>query len=172
LFIFVGIDFFPGVDAGLIQLHVRAPARTRVERTEQIFQAIEDNIRKEIPAADLHLILDNIGLLARTYNLAFTDGSTIGVNDGVIQIELAEGHAPTADIIKKLRAELARAFPDVLFYFQPADLVTQVLNFGVPRRSMSSCKDKTARETRRPPPCSSKNWQISLAWSTCMFSKS
>ena len=132
LFIFVGTDFFPGVDAGLIQLHVRAPARTRVERTEQIFQAIEDNIRKEIPAADLHLILDNIGLPARTYNLAFTDGSTIGVNDGVIQIELAEGHAPTADIIKKLRAELAHAFPDVLFYFQPADLVTQVLNFGVP----------------------------------------
>ena len=132
LFIFVGTDFFPSVDAGLIQLHVRAPARTRVERTEQIFQAIEDNIRKEIPAADLHLILDNIGLPARTYNLAFTDGSTIGVNDGVIQIELAEGHAPTADIIKKLRAELAHAFPDVLFYFQPADLVTQVLNFGVP----------------------------------------
>ena len=132
LFLFVGTDFFPGVDAGLIQLHVRAPARTRVERTEQIFQAIEDNIRKEIPAADLHLILDNIGLPARTYNLAFTDGSTIGVNDGVIQIELAEGHAPTADIIKKLRAELAHAFPDVLFYFQPADLVTQVLNFGVP----------------------------------------
>jgi len=132
LFLFVGTDFFPGVDAGLIQLHVRAPARTRIERTEQIFQAIEDNIRKEIPAADLHLILDNIGLPARTYNLAFTDGSTIGVNDGVIQIELAEGHAPTADIIKKLRAELAHAFPDVLFYFQPADLVTQVLNFGVP----------------------------------------
>ena len=132
LFLFVGTDFFPGVDAGLIQLHVRAPARTRIERTEQIFQAIEDNIRKEIPAADLHLILDNIGLPARTYNLAFTDGSTIGVNDGVIQIELAEGHAPTADIIKKLRAKLAHAFPDVLFYFQPADLVTQVLNFGVP----------------------------------------
>ncbi|MGO9845535.1 MAG: efflux RND transporter permease subunit [Methylocella sp.] len=132
LFLFVGTDFFPGVDAGLLQLHVRAPARTRIERTEQIFQAIEDNIRKEIPAADLHLILDNIGLPARTYNLAFTDGSTIGVNDGVIQIELAEGHAPTADIIKKLRAELVHAFPDVLFYFQPADLVTQVLNFGVP----------------------------------------
>jgi multidrug efflux pump subunit AcrB len=128
LFVFVGT----GVDAGLIQLHVRVPARTRIERTEQLFQAIEDDIRTQIPAAELHLILDNIGLPARTYNLAFTDGSTIGVNDGVIQIELAEGHAPTACIIKKLRAELARAFPDVLFYFQPADLVTQVLNFGVP----------------------------------------
>jgi multidrug efflux pump subunit AcrB len=132
LFPFVGTDFFPGVDAGLIQLHVRAPARTRIDRTEHIFQAIEDNIRTQIPAAQLHLILDNIGLPARTYNLAFTDGSTIGVNDGTIQIELAEGHPPTTEIIKKLRAELARAFPDVLFYFQPADLVTQVLNFGVP----------------------------------------
>ena len=132
LFPFVGTDFFPGVDAGLIQLHVRVPARTRIERTEHIFQAIEDNIRTQIPAAQLHLILDNIGLPARTYNLAFTDGSTIGVNDGIIQIELIDGHPPTAEIIKKLRAELVRAFPDVLFYFQPADLVTQVLNFGVP----------------------------------------
>lgn len=132
LSLFVGSDFFPTVDAGLIQLHVRAPARTRIERTEQIFQAIEDNIRAEIPAKDLKLILDNIGLPARSYNLAFTDGSAIGVNDGVIQIELAEGHAPTAEIIKKLRAELPAAFPDMLFYFQPADLVTQVLNFGVP----------------------------------------
>ncbi|HUI21752.1 MAG TPA: efflux RND transporter permease subunit [Methylocella sp.] len=132
LFIFVGTDFFPGVDAALIQLHVRAPARTRIERTEQIFQSIEDNIRTQIPARELHLILDDIGLPARTYNLAFADGSTIGVNDGIIQIELAEGHEPTAEIIKKLRAELGKAFPDVLFYFQPADLVTQVLNFGVP----------------------------------------
>ncbi|WP_036263761.1 efflux RND transporter permease subunit [Methylocapsa aurea] len=132
LSLFVGSDFFPSVDAGLIQLHVRAPARTRIERTEQIFQAIEDNIRTEIPAKDLKLILDNIGLPARTYNLAFTDGSAIGVNDGVIQIELAEGHEPTAEIIKKLRAKLPAAFPDVLFYFQPADLVTQVLNFGTP----------------------------------------
>jgi multidrug efflux pump subunit AcrB len=128
----VGSDFFPSVDAGLIQLHVRAPARTRVERTEQIFQAIEDNIRAHVPAKDLKLIIDNIGLPQRLYNLAFTDGSTIGVNDGVVQIELSEDHQPTAQIIRELREELPVAFPDVLFYFQPADLVTQVLNFGVP----------------------------------------
>ncbi|MEJ0092259.1 MAG: efflux RND transporter permease subunit [Methylocella sp.] len=128
----IGSDFFPAVDAGLIQLHVRAPARTRVERTEQIFQAVEDNIRADVAPKDLKLILDNIGLPQRLYNLAFTDGSAIGVNDGIIQIELGEGHEPTAQIIKKLRAELPAAFPDVLFYFQPADLVTQVLNFGVP----------------------------------------
>jgi multidrug efflux pump subunit AcrB len=128
----IGSDFFPSVDAGLIQLHVRAPARTRIERTEQIFQAIEDNIRVHVAAKDLKLVLDNIGLPQRLYNLAFTDGSTIGVNDGVIQIQLSEDHQPTGEIIKRLRAELPLAFPDVLFYFQPADLVTQVLNFGAP----------------------------------------
>jgi multidrug efflux pump subunit AcrB len=130
--LFVGSDFFPQVDAGLIQLHVRAPARTRIERTEQIFHAIEDNIRQQIPAKDLGLVLDNVGLPARAYNLAFTDGTTIGVNDGQIQLQLNDGHAPTADYIKKLRRELPAAFPEVQFYFQPADLATQVLNFGVP----------------------------------------
>ena len=132
LAVFAGTDFFPRVDAGLIQLHIRAPARLRIERTEQISAAIEDDIRKQLPAKDLRLMLDNIGLPQRTYNFAFTDGSTIGVNDGVIQIELAEGHQPTARIIQTLRQRLAADFPDVLFYFQPADLVTQVLNFGVP----------------------------------------
>ena len=126
------LRLFSSVDAGLIQLHVRAPARTRIERTEQIFQAIEDNIRAHVQAKDLKLMIDNIGLPARVFNLAFTDGSAIEINDGVIQIELSEDHQPTAEITKKLRTELPVAFPDVLFYFQPADLVTQVLNFGVP----------------------------------------
>jgi multidrug efflux pump subunit AcrB len=132
LSLFVGTDFFPSVDAGLIQLHVRAPARTRIERTEQIFAAIEDNIRDHIPARDLELVLDNIGLPQRTYNLAFMDGTAIGVNDGTIQIQLKEGHAPTASYIRTLRDELSSNFPGVTFYFQPADLVTQILNFGVP----------------------------------------
>ncbi len=130
--LFVGSDFFPPVDAGLIELHVRAPARTRIERTEQIFHAVEDNIRGQIPQSDLGLVLDNIGLPARLFNLAFTDGSTIGVNDGQIMVQLNEGHAPTADYVKKLRRDLPVAFPDVEFYFQPADMATQVLNFGVP----------------------------------------
>ena len=131
LALFVGTDFFPQVDAGLIQLHVRAAPRARIERTEQIFEAVEHNIRQQIPARDLGLVLDNIGLPARLYNLAFTDGTTIGVNDGEILISLKPGHAPTADYIRKLRLELQRAFPDVTFYFQPADMVTQILNFGV-----------------------------------------
>ncbi len=128
----VGRDFFPPVDAGLIQLHVRAPARTRIERTEQIFAAVEDAIRQQIPPKDLGLVLDNIGLPQRLYNLAFTDGTTIGVNDGQILLQLNEGHTPTADYVKALRKVLPTAFPDVQFYFQPADLATQVLNFGVP----------------------------------------
>jgi multidrug efflux pump subunit AcrB len=129
---YVGTDFFPSIDAGLIELHVRAPARTRIERTEQIFHAVEEEIRRQIPPQDLGLVLDNIGMPQRVYNLAFTDGSTIWMNDGQILIQLNKGHAPTAAYVKKLRRDLHVAFPDVLFYFQPADLATQVLNFGVP----------------------------------------
>ena len=133
LSMFVGRDFFPQVDAGLIQLHVRAPARTRIETTEKIFQAVEDNIRAHIPSRDVTLMLDNFGLPQRTYNLAFTDGTTIGVNDGTIQIQLAQHRSETtAEYTRRLRDELPAAFPSVVFYFQPADLVTQILNFGVP----------------------------------------
>jgi multidrug efflux pump subunit AcrB len=128
----VGRDFFPLIDGGQIQLHVRAPAGTRIESTEAIFQAVEDKIREVIPEQDRALIVDNIGLPARAYNLAFSDGSTIGINDGVIQVALKEGHKPTADYVKKLRQVLPAAFPEDTFYFQAADIVTQILNFGLP----------------------------------------
>jgi multidrug efflux pump subunit AcrB len=128
----VGRDFFPLIDGGQIQLHVRAPAGTRIESTEAIFQKVEDKIREVIPEKDRELIIDNIGLPARAYNLAFADGSTIGINDGVIQVQLKEGHKPTADYIKKLRQVLPAAFPESTFYFQAADMVTQILNFGLP----------------------------------------
>ncbi len=124
--------FFPLIDGGQIQLHVRVPAGTRIETTEQIFQAIENKIQQIIPDRDRQLVVDNIGLPARAYNLAFMDGSTIGPNDGVILVALRPGHAPTADYVRKLRVELPAAFPDVLFYFQAADMVTQILNFGLP----------------------------------------
>jgi multidrug efflux pump subunit AcrB len=129
---FVGRDFFPAIDGGQIQLHVRAPAGTRIETTERIFQGVEDKIREVIPDRDRGLIVDNIGLPARAYNLAFADGSTIGVNDGVILVSLKDGHAPTADYVRKLRSVLPAAFPEVTFYFQAADIVTQILNFGLP----------------------------------------
>jgi multidrug efflux pump subunit AcrB len=132
MLVFVGRDFFPLIDGGQIQLHVRAPAGTRIESTERIFQAVEDKIREVIPEKDRGLIIDNIGLPARAYNLAFADGSTIGVNDGVIQVALNEGHRPTADYVRKLRRVLPAAFPEDTFYFQAADIVTQILNFGLP----------------------------------------
>jgi multidrug efflux pump subunit AcrB len=131
MYLFVGRDFFPVIDGGQIQLHVRAPAGTRIEKTERIFEAVENKIREVIPASERELIVDNIGLPARLYNLAFADGSTIGVNDGVILVSLKEGHAPTADYVRKLRRELPTAFPEDTFYFQPADMVTQILNFGL-----------------------------------------
>src|SRR6266446_2617775 len=128
----VGRDFFPAIDGGQIQLHVRAPAGTRIENTEGIFQAVEDKIRDIVPEREREMIADNIGLPARSYNLAYTDGSTIGVNDGVILVALKEGHAPTAEYVRKLREVLPAAFPEVVFYFQAADIVTQILNFGLP----------------------------------------
>lgn len=152
--LFVGRDFFPLIDGGQIQLHVRAPAGTRIESTEAIFQAVEEKIREVIPEKDRSLIVDNIGLPARAYNLAFADGSTIGINDGVIQVALKEGHKPTADYIKKLRRVLPAAFPEDVFYFQAADIVTQILNFGLPAqidvRTMGYGKNNlsVARELR------------------------
>jgi len=128
----VGRDFFPAIDGGQIQLHVRAPAGTRIEKTEQIFQAIEDKIREVVPAGERNQILDNIGLPTRNYNLAFADGTAIGVNDGVILVTLKEGHPPTRVYVHRLREELVAAFPEEIFYFQAADMVTQILNFGIP----------------------------------------
>ena len=128
----VGRDFFPDIDGGQIKLHVRAPAATRIEATEHIFQEVEDKIREVIPERDRDLIVDDIGLPQRVYNLAFTDGSTINVNDGVILVSLKEGHAPTAGYVRKLREVLPAAFPSATFYFQAADMITQVLNFGLP----------------------------------------
>jgi multidrug efflux pump subunit AcrB len=155
MLLFVGRDFFPPIDGGQIQLHVRAPAGTRIESTEAIFQAVEDKIREVIPEKDRSLIVDNIGLPARAYNLAFADGSTIGINDGVIQVALKEGHRPTADYVKKLRQVLPAAFPEDVFYFQAADIVTQILNFGLPAqidvRTVGTGKNNlsVARELRQ-----------------------
>ncbi|MGY3605994.1 MULTISPECIES: efflux RND transporter permease subunit [unclassified Bradyrhizobium] len=149
MFPMVGRDFFPAIDGGQIQLHVRAPAGTRIEATERVFQQVENKIREIIPADQRELIVDNIGLPARPYNLAFSDGSTIGVNDGVILVALKEGHAPTANYVRKLREELPKAFPEDTFYFQAADIVTQILNFGLPAqidvRTVGYDKDNNLR---------------------------
>jgi multidrug efflux pump subunit AcrB len=132
LFMFVGRDFFPIIDGGQIQLHVRAPAGTRIEKTEQIFQAVEDKIREVIPENERESIVDNIGLPQRSYNYAFGDGTATGLNDGVVLVSLKEDHPPTIDYVRKLREVLPAAFPECVFYFQAADMVTQILNFGIP----------------------------------------
>jgi multidrug efflux pump subunit AcrB len=129
---FVGSDFFPRVDAGLIQMHIRAKPLTRVEKTEEIFQEAEDVIREVIPDRDRDLILDNIGLPQRVYNMAFVSQTQIGVNDGQILISLKEGHAPTLTYLRRLRREMRTRHPDLLVFFEPADMVTQILNFGIP----------------------------------------
>ena len=132
MYVSVGRDFFPNIDSGQIQLHVRGPAGMRIEATEALFQQVENTIRDIVPEDERERIVDNIGLPARTYNLAFADGSAIGVNDGVIIVALKEGHAPTSNYVDKLRLALRKDFPQATFYFQAADMVTQILNFGLP----------------------------------------
>ena len=129
---FIGEDFFPQVDAGTFRLHVRAPAGTRIEDTEQIFGQVEDTIRDVIPPKDLGLMLDDIGIPNGNFNLAFGDGSLTDVQDGEILVSLNEGHKPTAMYRAKLREMLHQKFPDCVFYFQASDIVNQILNFGLP----------------------------------------
>ncbi|WP_342630067.1 efflux RND transporter permease subunit [Nguyenibacter vanlangensis] len=127
----VGSDFFPSIDAGEFRLHVRAPAGTRIESTEHLFDQVEDTIRATIPANERQLILDNIGIAFR-YTMPFDDGTTIGPNDGQIMVALKPDHHPTAGYIRRLRTVLAQKFPEAVFYFQPADIVTQIIDFGLP----------------------------------------
>ncbi len=128
----VGEDYFPQISAGQMRLHVRGPSGLRVEETERLFQAVEDEIRRVIPQRDLGLILDNIGMPAINYNLSYDDGSTVALNDGQILISLNEGHGSTEAYARQLRMRLQEKFPAAVFYFQPADIITQILNFGLP----------------------------------------
>jgi multidrug efflux pump subunit AcrB len=130
LFVFVGQDYFPQIDAGELTLHMRTRPGMRIESAEQQFGAVEDTIRQVIKPDDLGLILDNIGLPASNYNFAFGDGSFVSNYDGQILISLKEGHAPTDGYRKTLRKVLQQKFPDTVFYFQPADIITQILDFG------------------------------------------
>ncbi len=131
LYPFVGRDFFPTVDAGQLRFHVRAPAGTRIEQTEVYFQQVEDYIRQVIPAAELEVIIDNIGV-PNSLNLALSDSVTIGTADGEILVELKKPHRPTAGYLMALREQLPHRFPDLQFFTQPADIVSQILNFGLP----------------------------------------
>jgi multidrug efflux pump subunit AcrB len=131
LYPFVGRDFFPAVDAGQLRLHVRAPAGTRIEETEFYFQHIEDYIRQVIPANELNVITDNIGV-PNAINIALSDNITVGPADGEILVALNAVHHPTAGYLKTLREQIPKRFPDVELFTQPADMVSQILNFGLP----------------------------------------
>lgn len=131
LYPFAGRDFFPAVDAGQLRFHVRTPPGTRIEETEMYFQRVEDYIRKVIPADELDVIVDNIGL-PNAINLAQSDNVTVGTGDGEILVSLKGHHRPTAEYMRRLRAELPSEFPDIELFAQPADMVSQILNFGLP----------------------------------------
>ncbi len=133
LFSFLGQDFFPQVDAGLLRLHVRGRPGLRVEETARLCDEIEKSLRQEIPQGQLQTILDNIGLPNSGINQSYSSSGTIGTSDAEILIALnPEKHPPTADLTRHLREFLPHHFPGVEFFFQPADIVTQILNFGIP----------------------------------------
>jgi multidrug efflux pump subunit AcrB len=129
---FLGQNFFPSVDAGQILMHVRAPVGTRIEETARLCDLTEGAIRQVIPPGELDNIVDNIGLPYSGINMAYSNTGTIGPEDADVLISLKEGHAPTADYVKKLRTLLPKKFPGATFAFLPADIVSQILNFGLP----------------------------------------
>src|SRR3954466_5616778 len=129
---YLGQDFFPGIDGGQIKMHVRAQTGTRIEETTRLCDRIDQVIRTIIPAGELDGIVDNIGLSVSGINMAYNNSGTIGVEDADILISLKPNHAPTADYVKTMREQLPRRFPGTSFAFLPADMVSQILNFGVP----------------------------------------
>jgi len=130
---FLGEDFFPQVDAGLLKLHVRGRPGLRVEETARLVSEIEDALRSQVPSGQLQTVLDNIGLPNSGINQSYSSNGTIGTSDAEILISLnPEHHVPTADLTRHLRQYLPQHFPGVEFFFQPADIVTQILNFGLP----------------------------------------
>src|SRR4029453_16116870 len=129
----VGRDFFSTVDTGPFRLHVRAPAGNRVEQTQRYFRDVENAIGEIIPKEEVELVLDNIGLPNRTYAMAFGDSATTGMADGEILVSLSHHRSKsTPQYMAALRRELPQRFPQLTFFFQPADIVSQILNFGLP----------------------------------------
>ena len=131
LFPFLGRDYFPAIESGQITLHVRARSGTRIEEAARLFQRVEDTIREVAGPGRVQTIVDNIGLPSVNYNLAFNDGTFVAYSDGQVLVTLKPGTAGTP-IVKRLRVALHQHYPDTVFYFQPADMITQILDFGVP----------------------------------------
>jgi multidrug efflux pump subunit AcrB len=132
LVLLIGEDFFPTVDSGQIRLHVQPPSGTRIEESERYFAAIDEQIRQVVPATELDMILDNIGMPNSGINLAFGDNPVIGNSDGDILVSLKPSHGPSAKYTEILRARLQQAVPDCTIYFEAANITNQILNFGLP----------------------------------------
>jgi len=128
----LGEDFFPATDAGAMALHVRLPLGTRIEESAAAFDRIENRIREIVPPEQLDTIIDNIGIPLSGIDMAYSASGTVGPQDGDIQVSLKPGHAPTADYVKRLREALPESFPGTTFAFLPADISSQILNFGSP----------------------------------------
>ena len=128
----LGQDFFPSVDGGQIKLHVRARTGTRIEETAALCDAIEATIHKVIPKDELSTVVDNLGLPYSGINLAYSTSAPVGPGDADIFVNLKEGHKPTAEYVRELRKRLSADFPSTTFSFLPADMITQILNFGLP----------------------------------------
>ncbi|WP_066589540.1 efflux RND transporter permease subunit [Sphingomonas pruni] len=129
---FLGENFFPSVDAGQMALHVRAPVGSRIEDTSAQFDRIEQRIRQIIPADELVSVVDNIGLPVSSINTTYNNSGTVGPQDGDILIQLTKDHRPTDDYVRMLREQLPHDFPGSTFSFLPADITSQILNFGAP----------------------------------------
>jgi multidrug efflux pump subunit AcrB len=128
----LGQDFFPNVDAGSFKLHLRGPTGTRIEDTAFLCDLVENSIRSQIPAAEVSSIIDNIGLPYSGINLSYSNSAPVGTSDADVLVTLAPKHHPTQDYVDKLRLTLPKQFPGVIFAFLPSDIVTQILNFGLP----------------------------------------
>ncbi len=128
----LGEDFFPSVDSGEFKLHLRARTGTRIEETAKLCDAVEQSIRQTVPAQELSTMIDNIGLPYSGLNLSYSTSLPIGTEDADILVSLTPKHRPTEEYVHDLRLKLAREFPGVTFAFLPADIVTQILNFGLP----------------------------------------
>jgi multidrug efflux pump subunit AcrB len=128
----LGQDFFPSVDAGSFKLHLRGPTGMRIEDTAFLCDRVEDAIRKQIPAGEMESIIDNIGLPYSGINLSYSNSAPIGTSDADVMVTLSSKHHPTIDYVEQLRVSLAKDFPGVTFAFLPSDMVTQILNFGLP----------------------------------------
>jgi multidrug efflux pump subunit AcrB len=132
LYPWLGQDFFPTVDAGQFKLHLRAPTGTRIEETARLCDEVDNAIREEIPKSELVSIIDNIGIPYSGLNLSYTSTGVVGAMDADITVALTEKHHPTDEYVQHLRAKLNQQFPGTTFYTLPVDMVTQILNFGLP----------------------------------------